>query len=72
MFLKSFSLSARSADFGNLFNLRAECYGPFFDVPVVLVEDEHRSERRLREVERHPMWIKCVDAVYFLEGLNSS
>ncbi len=39
---------------------------PFFNVPVVLVEDEHRSERQMGKVERHPYVDKvCGCSVFF-------
>ncbi len=45
---------AGSADFCDFFDLSAKWLWPFFDVSVVLVEDECRSEWELREIEWHP------------------
>ncbi len=52
--------------------MRAKRFGPFLNVPVVLVEDECRSERQLGEVERHPDVDKVCGCSVFPEGLNKS
>jgi hypothetical protein len=38
---------ARSADLSNFFDLSAKWLGPFFNVAVVMVEDEVRCESQL-------------------------
>ncbi len=44
---------AGSAYFGDFFDLGAKWLWPLFDVSVVLIEDQCRSECKLREIEWH-------------------